>query len=197
MLLNREIFYDNIRANALFEHMTQGQVDGINAILDEWERRGLTDFRWLAYILATAYHETARTMKPIEEFGKGKGRKYGSKIKHSGMAYTTPDHIYYGRGHTQNTWYEIYEMLTKEATLQGKGWDFLNHPELLLTMEPSIWATFVAMIGGKYTGVGLSKYFNGEKADWVNARKIINGLDAAEKIADYGRRFYKSLITVK
>lgn len=27
--------------------------------------------------------------------------------------------------------------------------------------------------------------------DWVNARRIINGLDKAQLIADYGRRFYK------
>lgn len=194
MLVHREQFFANIKVHGLYTALTQEQVNGINAILDEWEKRQLTDLRWLAYILGTVYHETGHKMQPIEEIGKGKGRKYGSKIKHSGEAYIAPDHIYYGRGHTQNTWYEIYEMLTKEAVKAGKPeWDFLNHPELLLTMEPSIWATYTCMLAGKYTGVSLSKYFNADREDWVNARKIINGLDCAEKIADNSKKFYLSL----
>ena len=170
----------------------------MEAIFNEWERQQLTDQRWLAYILATAFHETAKTMQPIEEFGKGKGRDYGKKLKMGGgpgkrILYTTPDKIYYGRGHTQNTWYENYQALTRAAAKAGRNWDFLNQPELLLTMEPSIWATFFAMQTGLYTGKRLLNYFNDTMEDWTNARKIINGLDAADLIAGYGKNFFAAL----
>ena len=197
MLVNREQFYAGIRTNSLFDTITQEQVDSMNAILDEWDKRQLPDFRWLAYMLGTIYHETGRTMLPIEEVGKGSGHKYGQHIKYSGEAYTTPNQIYYGRGYTQNTWYEIYDMLTqaaKTSDYSNDSWDFLNHPELLLQVVPSVWATFYCMLNGKYTGVSLKHYFTPDLEDWTSARKIINGLDCAGQIADYSKRFYKSLI---
>jgi hypothetical protein len=39
----------------------------------------------------------------------------------------------------------------------------------------------------------LADFFT-EHSDWYNARKIINGLDRAEQIAGYGRRFYFALL---
>lgn len=184
--------YSAIRPMFRGGKLSQSQVENIEAILKEADKRKIEDSRQVAYILATAFHETAQTMKAIEEYGKGKGKPYGSKIKYSGKPYTTPDKIYYGRGHTQNTWYEIYETLTKEARKQGYDWDFLNKPELLLEMEPSIWATFEGMIRGLYTGKKLSDYFN-TKTDVINARRIINGKDKAELIAGYYKVFHEGL----
>lgn len=197
-MINRKHFFDTIREPLFSGSMTQKQVWGMEAILLEWDMQGLTDRRWLAYILATAYHETAKTMQPIEEYGKGKGHDYGKKLKQGGgpgkrIAYESPDKIYYGRGHTQNTWYENYQRLTQGAKIQGHDWDFLNNPELLLEMEPSIWATFFAMRTGLYTGKNLSHYFNDKVEDWVNARKIINGVDCAVIIAGYAKVFYEGV----
>lgn len=196
-MINRKSFYDNIRP--LFGKISSMQLEGMEAILNEWERRQLTDLRWLAYIFATVFHETGKSMQPVEEIGKGKGKPYGKKLKMGGgpgkrIPYTYPGKIYYGRGHTQNTWYENYAMLTREAIKEGKGWDFLNHPELLLQMEPSIWATFHAMIKGLYTGRKLAHYFSYNTTDPLNARRIINGTDKAELIARYYERFYKALV---
>jgi hypothetical protein len=42
------------------------QVEGAEAILDEAEKRG-TPLRHLAYILATAFHESAQTMQAVRE----------------------------------------------------------------------------------------------------------------------------------
>jgi putative chitinase len=202
-MIERKHFFDTVRPVLFNGAIKQAQVLGMETILREWEVQQLTDLRWLAYILATTYHETAATMQPIAERGKGKGYDYGKKLKMGGgpgkrIAYTEPDHIYYGRGHTQNTWYEIYQRLTKAAATQGKPWDFLNNPDLLLQMEPSIWATFFAMRVGLYTGKKLSDYFNDKvegmpMAAVINARKIINGLDCAEKIAGYAAVFYEAL----
>jgi len=144
----------------------------------------------LAYVLATAYHETARTMQPIEEYGKGKGRRYGGKVKMNGEAYTEPDHIFYGRGFTQNTWYDNYEKLSQA---NNRGWDFLNHPELMLQSEPSAWASIFSMTTGLYTGRKLSQYFNAQGNDPVNARRIVNGMDRAQDIAGYYAKFLEGL----
>lgn len=197
--MNRAKFYDSIRASIFGDKLVQKQVDGIDAILNEWEQQGLKDVRWLAYILGTVYHETAATMQPIEEYGKGRKYDYGKKLKYGKgpgrrTPYDKPDKLFYGRGHTQNTWYENYDALTKAAKKAGKPWDFLNNPELLLQMEPSLWATFYAMQTGLYTGKKLINYFEGEKADWINARKIINGTDKAELIAGYSKLFYAAIL---
>ena len=45
------------------------------------------------------------------------------------------------------------------------------------------------MTQGLFTGVNLARYFNDQREDWVNARKIINGLDKAEVISLYARKF--------
>ena len=202
-MIERKHFFDTVRPVLFNGAMYQAQVYGMETILREWEVQQLTDLRWLAYILATVYHETAKTMQPIAEYGKGKGHDYGKKLKMGGgpgkrIPYETPDNIYYGRGHTQNTWYENYQRLTKAAATQGKPWDFLNNPDLLLQMEPSIWATFFAMRVGLYTGKKLADYFNDKvegmpMAAVINARKIINGLDCAEKIAGYAVVFYEAV----
>lgn len=197
-MINRKSFFDKIRQSLFGGKLSISQVKGMLAFLNEWDRQKLTDHRWLAYMLATAYWETDKTMQPIEEYGRGAGRPYGSKLKmgngpNKRVPYTTPDKLYFGRGHTQNTWFENYEALTKAAKRQGKDWDFLNKPELLLQMEPSIWATFHAMQVGLYTGKKLSAYFNPSTEDWVNARRIINGLDKAELIANQAKLFYQAL----
>lgn len=184
--MNTDHFFKTIKP--LFKKFSQSQVDGLNFILNEWEVSGLRDSRWLAYMLATAFHETAKTMRPIREYGKGKGRKYGKKIKMSGQPYTVPDQIYYGRGYVQLTWFENYDTLGRLLKLP-----LLENPDLAL--DPSIAAKimFVGMTRGIFTGVGLSKYFN-NTTDWVNARKIINGLDKAELIAGYAKVFYAGLL---
>ena len=75
--MNRKAFFDGVRAKLFLGTLSQYQVDGMNAILDEWERRKLTDLRWLAYMLATVKWETAHTMQPIAEYGRGRGYAYG------------------------------------------------------------------------------------------------------------------------
>jgi len=49
------------------------------------------------------------------------------------------------------------------------------------------------MMEGTFTGVRLSTYFNPNKDDWMNARRIINGLDKANLIAGYGKSYYAAI----
>ncbi len=72
-MINRKFFFTSARTNLFGGSMTAKQVQGLTAILNEWEAKyAAKDDRWLAYMLATAHHETGRTMQPIEEWGKGK-----------------------------------------------------------------------------------------------------------------------------
>ncbi len=192
-MIDRKHFFDSIKTS-LFHSFTQPQVDGIDAVLDYWEDNGFYDGRHLAYIFATIYHETAKTMQPIEEYGKGKNRPYGKKLKHSGVAYTLPDKFYYGRGLVQLTWYENYQLMGRLL-----GYDLLAQHELACQMEIAIKILFEGMMQGAssfgdFTGRCLEQYFNDEKEDPIGARKIINGTDKADLIAGYYKKFLNAII---
>lgn len=46
---------------------------------------------------------------------------------------------------------------------------------------------------GWFTGRKLSDYISGNKKDYVNARRIINGMDKAQKIANEAVIFERAL----
>ena len=70
--LQRKPFFDSVRADPCGGRLSQEQVDGMQSLLKEWEkRRPNGDLRHLAYMLATAYHETGGCMQPIREKGSG------------------------------------------------------------------------------------------------------------------------------
>lgn len=193
-MIDKTFFYQAIRVN-LFKKLSSVQVASMESIIDYWDEEGFTDLRWLAYIWATIYHETAKTMRPIEEYGKGKGRSYGKKIKRSGIKYSIPDKIYYGRGFVQLTWYENYEQMSR---LLYSDTRLLVEPELALDVKVATQILFEGMTKGSsnfgdFTGKCLEQYFNNDNEDWTGARRIINGLDAATKIAGYGKSFFQCL----
>jgi len=181
-IINRDNFFAVVRNNLFHGSLKQSQVNGMTAILDEWEKNySNNDDRFLAYMLATTFHETATTMQPIEEYGKGAGRPYGKPDPVTGK-------VYYGRGFVQLTWKENY---TKFAKLLGA--DLVNAPELALDLTNATKVMFVGMTKGLFTGKKLGDYFAGTTEDWVNARRIINGVDRAALIAGYGKTFYGAI----
>lgn len=185
MNINRKRFFDEIRP-MFGRTISQTQVDGIDTILDEWEERGLTDLRWLAYMFATVKWETAHTMEPIEEYGLGALHAYGVPDAETGEAY-------YGRGFVQLTWKENYAKMGKLL-----GVDLVKHPEKALEREIATQILFEGMLKeesgvGDFTGVSLERYFNDTTEDWINARRIINGTDKAREIAAIGQQFYAAL----
>ena len=165
--------------------LTAFQFEGIQTIISEWEKYGtLTDLRQLAYILATIKHETANTFRPIEEYGKGRGRPYGELVN---------GHRYYGRGYVQLTWYENYLRMTKRLNQQGIECDLVNNPEQTLQPDIASAITFIGMSEGQFTGKKLADYFNEYDENPIDARKIINGKDKAKMIAGYYHEFNKAL----
>src|SRR5947209_7871087 len=68
--LNRPFFFSYVRLHLFGGSLKQSQVDGLTAILDYWdEAYSGKDDRWLAYMFATAHHETDRKFQAIEEYG--------------------------------------------------------------------------------------------------------------------------------
>jgi Chitinase class I len=181
-MLNRAFFFDHARQHLFDGRLRQGQVNGLTAILDYWETTSAKkDDRWLAYAFATTHHETDRTFRGIEEYGKGRGRPYGQVDPETGQAY-------YGRGFVQLTWRANYK---KMGALLGI--DLVRSPEKALDLDVATKILFMGMTRGMFTGKKLSNYFSEDTEDWVNARRIINGTDKANLIADYGKQYYAAI----
>jgi len=176
--MDRAAFYAAVRP--IYGPLEQKQVDGFEAILDEAVKRQ-TPLQHLAYMLATAWHETGFKMQPVEEIGKGRGRKYG----HPAGPYNK---VYYGRGFVQLTWLTNYEHAGEKL-----GINLIQFPEKALDCDTAAEIMFAGMTQGWFTGKKLSNYIGPNGADYKNARRIINGIDCAEKIAGHARSFEHAL----
>lgn len=181
--MDRSRFYAALRtrtSGVFGTSLSQSQVNGIEALLDEGQSIGLP-LRQLSYVLATAYHETARTMQPIEEYGKGKGRPYGKPAGPYGK-------IYFGRGFVQLTWLANYQRAGEEL-----GINLVKFPEKALDLDIAAEVIFRGMIDGWFTGKHLSDYIINDHTDYMNARRIVNGTDRARDIAGYATAFENAL----
>jgi hypothetical protein len=167
--------------------ITNSQVQGTKAILAAWPVN--TDMRFIAYALATAYHETAATMQPIEEYGKGKGRAYGVAVG--------PWHnVYDGRGDVQLTWEANYVKATQRLHALGllaADVDLDKTPALAMDPITAGLIMSVGMTEGWFTGKKLADYFTDTLCDWQNARRIINGTDKMALIAGYAEQAYAAV----
>lgn len=179
--MNRSQFFASVRTSLFGGSLSTSQFKGIEALLDASSGLAVDE---IAYVLATAFHETAETMQPIAEYGKGKGRKYGLPGRNRGQ-------VPYGRGFVQTTWDVNYERTDRELGLGGKL--IANYDLMLTDIAMAAKAAVRGMVEGWYTGKKLSDYFAGDKCDFLNARRIINGTDKAEKIAGHARLFMKAL----
>src|SRR5690606_28277798 len=89
-----------------------------------------------------------------------------------------------GMGYVQLTWKENYEKAGKRF-----GVDFVKHPKYLLKPEYAAPILVVGMQEGWFTGKKLSDYMTLRKSDFRGARKIVNGMDRADLIADYAKKY--------
>jgi hypothetical protein len=130
----------------------------------------------LAYILATTFHETAHTMKPVREYGS---EKYLKSKKY---------YPYVGMGYVQLTW----DYNSKKAS-EKLGVDFIANPKLLLEPKYAAPILVIGMLEGWFTTKKLSDYISLLKSDFKNARRIINGTDDADLIAGYAVEYETAL----
>ena len=195
--VNRAKFFTAFRSQ--FGDFNKSQVQGYDAIFDYWDKSDLTDKRWLAYVLATAFHETGENMQPVREgfcssdqgsinavtdiFNRGIIDENYALPKENGKSY-------FGRGLVQITWDYNYKNLGQAI---GIGNQLYDNPSLALDMDIAVKILFKGMVDGLYTGKSLRMYFSEDSTDWVNARRIINGTDKADLIAGYGQKFFQCL----
>lgn len=197
-MINRDFFFKQVRLTLFGGSLRQSQVDGLAGILDEWEAKYASrDDRWLAYALATAHHETDRTMQPIHEYGgkeylrrnydvtgrdPGRARRMGNTRPGDGVAYC-------GKGYVQLTWKNNYIRAGNEIGYPG----LVDHPDDAMKPEYARRIMLLGMMEGWFTSKKLADYFHDSVANWVQARRIINGTDKANLIASYGEAYYAAI----
>ncbi|CAA6806353.1 MAG: FIG00986091: hypothetical protein [uncultured Sulfurovum sp.] len=193
--INRKVFYERYRVK--YGGLKQIQVNTYEAIFNFWDSRSvLVDKRWLAYILATAFHETGRAMKPIREgfcssdacsirvvtrmYKQGKISRNYALVHRNGYSY-------FGRGLVQLTHDYNYKRIGKSLGLETKLYD---NPSLALKVDMSVKILCIGMLIGSFVSKhNLERYFNEINEDWTGARRIINGTDKKELIKGYALNF--------
>jgi putative chitinase len=189
--------------------LTADQVKGMEAILDAWDVSGHSDTRWLAYMLATAHHETGQTMQPIGEnlnYSAAGLRKTFKKY------FSVADAAAYAR-HPERIANRAYaNRMGNGSEASGDGWRFrgrglpqitgkdnyekfgiADHPDAALELPCAVNIMIKGMVDGIFTGKRLADYFSGNKAEWKNARRIINLLDRADDVAAIAKTFHAAI----
>jgi len=149
--------------------------DSISYIYNNWLNLGDGDNRKLAYILATAWHES-RLGELMSELSSGEqyegrsdlGNIYpgdGPKFKGGGLVQIT------GRAN-----YAKYSDIT--------GIDLISNPQRVQEIDIAAFIMIHGMMKGSFTGVSLENYINQIDEDYFNARRVVNGTDKAQKIAN-------------
>lgn len=211
-MIDRAAFYDRVRDTLFGGTITEGQVKGMEGILDAAEAAGFTrgDEPYIAYPLATAYHETGRIMLPVREgFCKTDkcSRNAVAKLFAKGKItrnYALPHlngNSYYGRGQVQLTHGDNYKKASNWVDV-----DLYADPDLML--DPLISAKVLIHgmeIGAFRANRSMNDYFEFGPPDYFNARDMINGdknrrmgrrrmaVKIGDSIASAARRFAAAL----
>lgn len=162
--------------------LSQDQVEGFNTVLAAASGAPVAH---TAYMLATAWHETNKTMQPVRE-----AYWLSENWRKSHLRY----YPWYGRGFVQLTWEKNYRRADDELHLSGS---LVANPDR--AMEPRIAADIMrkGMSEGWFTGVSLGRVLPlrgvATREQYMNARTIINGHDKADLIEDYAQAFERAL----
>lgn len=212
-MIDRAAFYAALRrrGSGLFgTKLSQGQVSGMEGILDAFAAVGDGHRDTLAYSLATAYWETGRQMQPVREgFGATDAdarRRVQALAKKRGpnsavARYSQPagpyGHVYYGRGLPQLTWLENYARASADA-----GVDLVKQPDAMLDPVISARVLIRGIMDGRWNGQGRGIRFYAEADgdpdmdmdDLVAARRTVNVQDKAPAIARHAQAFEAALV---
>ena len=199
-----KLYFDFNKFKDLFKtnSLSQGFVDGVNGLFEAFNKFELLDSSnplYVAYMLGTAYHETAYTMQAITEYG---GIRYFDKYDTGRLAArlgNTPEkdgdgYKYRGRGHVMITGLDNYKKFTKIL-----GIDLVNVPDLALDPVVSASILVIGSLEGTFTTRKLSQYikYGLDIKEFDNARRVINGTDDARKIANHAVKFLQCLTVEK
>lgn len=183
-LLNENAFYDAARATLFGGRISHTQFGKLAALVDR-----LTSYENVtepqgAYLLATAHWETDRFLA-MEEYASGEAYEGRADL---GNVEPGDGKRFKGRGFPHLTGRKNYAWGSKVV-----GRDLVGSPDL--AADASISATLLihGQMTGAFTGVGLGRFIHDDKVDFVNARKVHNGLDRAELIADIAERYLAAI----
>ena len=180
-MFDKAPFYAVLRKGLLGPTIEPNELQGCEAILAAMDGTPLSH---CAYALATAYHETARTMQPVRE-----AYWLSEAWRKAHLRYWP----WYGRGYVQLTWQANYARADTELGLDGT---LLAKADR--AMEPTIAAQVMrrGMTEGWFTAHTLAKHLParlGTIDQFEGARRIINGTDKAHPIAVYAGAFQDAL----
>lgn len=206
--MDRAKFYASVRASLFAGKLTQAQVEGMEAIFNEWDKAGKTDPRWLAYILATAHHETGARFAPVEE-----NLNYSAKrltqvwpTRFPTITAATPyasnpeklaNKVYGGRlGNTEpgDGWrYRGRGMVQITGRDNYSKYGLADNPEAASQNDAAAHIIVDGMINGRFTGLLLRAFFDHDSDNPVGARKIINPDANGKKIAAVYEAYLKAV----
>ncbi|WP_241013620.1 glycoside hydrolase family 19 protein, partial [Aggregatibacter actinomycetemcomitans] len=185
-LIDRDYFFEQYKKH--FTKLTNAQKDAIENIFTGIEEYIEADSSYIctlpkiAYMLATAKHETGHTFEPVTEKGSvsyfnrydpilADTERRRKAAKDNGNINKGDGFKYRGRGYVQLTWYNNYK---RAGSYLGK--DLVNNPELALDQKDATKIMIYGMETGMFTGNKMSSYISNNKKDYLNARRIINGV---------------------
>ena len=148
-------------------------------IIEECRNRGLLRNQ-AAYVLATAYWETARTMKTVVE-----AFWLSEAWRKANLRY----YPWHGRGYVQLTWRANY---IKAGNALGV--DLTKDPDAALRPDVAVPVLVVGMRDGWFTGKKLAEYITLRRSDYFNARRIVNGMDKASEISILAKDYDAALL---
>lgn len=193
--MNRAAFFDKIREPLFGGSLRPVQVEHIEAILD-----AATAARWplayVAYGLATAYHETAQFVHLHEKGGPAYFKRMyditGDRPKaalRNGNINPGDGAKFFGRGYVHLTWRANYRRAGQKI-----GIDLERDPEAAALPSNAARIMIEGMQEGWFTGMTCRHFLDRAEPNYIGARSIINGTDRASMIAGYARAFERALI---
>ncbi|MEG4276734.1 peptidoglycan-binding protein [Microcoleus sp. MON1_C1] len=153
-------------------------------ILDRCLDNGVIDRGQIAYVFATAEHEShfGRFMMELADGWDYEGREdLGNTEPGDGPRFK-------GRGFVQITGRRNYQIWSEQL-----GINLIDRPEKAALPEIAAMILVRGMRDGSFTGVGLSDFIVGDRRDFFNARTIVNGRDKADIIAQFAEYYFKAL----
>ena len=128
---NPNDFFSSVKASLFRNSLKPDQKKGLEAVLAAAKDAGWP-LAFVAYGLATAYHETAYTMQPVVE---------AFWLSESWRERNLRYYPYHGRGYVQLTWKDNYERADNELGLQGRliAWDPVGQREVWRYQHAGPW----------------------------------------------------------
>lgn len=176
-------FFGAVRAS--FGGLGQEQVEGFNHLLKAMGDAGWP-IAWAAYGLATAWHETAFTMQPVEE-------AYWVKNADAWRRRNLSYYPWHGRGYVQLTHQFNYRRADEKLGLNGA---LMADPKVAMNCEVAAKILVRGMTEGWFTTHKLADTLpNGPatRAQFKASRPIINGRDKDDEIAELAVKFQTAL----